>query len=312
MKDLFEREITYMRISVTDLCNLRCRYCMPADGIQKKNRSEIMTEDEIISVIEVASELGINKIRFTGGEPLIKKNIVSICERTCKIPKIKEVCLTTNGILFPEFAVSLKNAGLSRVNISLDTLKPEKYSYITRGGSLNQALNGIEAAINNGFKVKINTVLIKGFNDDELIDLAKITLEKDLDIRFIELMPMLDDFNAKEFITSQKILDILPDLEPLKTDGVAKMYKLKNSKGKIGFISPISEAFCSQCNRIRLTADGYIKPCLHSDTEIYIRNKNKNEIKSLIIQAINAKPQKHNLSLYKHTQSLRTMNRIGG
>ena len=311
MTDSFEREITYMRISVTDLCNLRCRYCMPAEGVVKKNHSDIMSEDEIIAVIEAASELGIRKIRFTGGEPLVKKNIVSICKRTSEIPGIKEICITTNGILLPDFADALKSSGVERVNISLDTLKPEKYSYITRGGSLNDALRGIDSAISAGFSVKINAVIIGGFNDDEISGLAGLTLNDEIDIRFIELMPMTENL-AGNFVASRKILDVLPDIEPLESDGVAEMYRLKNAKGRIGFISPISDSFCKKCNRIRLTADGYLKPCLHSPTEIFIRHKSREEIKSLITSAIMSKPERHKLNENYHTESLRAMNRIGG
>lgn len=311
MRDSYGRDITYMRVSVTDLCNLRCRYCMPAEGVIKKSHDDIMSEDELISAIEAASELGIRKIRFTGGEPLVKKNIISICRRTHEIPGINEICITTNGILLPQFAQSLKDSGVERVNISLDTLSPEKYSYITRGGNIADVLRGIESAIQTGFRVKINTVLIKGFNDDEISDMAGMTRNHDIDIRFIELMPMVENFDDG-FISSQKILDMLPDIEPLESDGVAKICSLKNARGRIGFISPISESFCDSCNRIRLTADGYIKPCLHSKTEIFIRHKTKDEIKSLITHAIMSKPKRHNLNANHITESLRTMNRIGG
>ncbi len=311
MRDSYGREITYMRVSVTDLCNLRCRYCMPAEGVMKKSHDDIMSGEEIIAVIESASELGIRKIRFTGGEPLVKKNIVSICRRTHNIPGINEICITTNGILLPQFAESLKDSGVERVNISLDTLSPEKYSYITRGGNIADVLRGIDSAIQTGFRVKINTVLIKGFNDDEIQDMARMTLENDIDIRFIELMPMAESF-ADGFISARKIFDSLPELEPLESDGVAKIYRLKNAKGRIGFISPISDSFCGSCNRIRLTADGYIKPCLHSGTEIFIRHKTKDEIKSLIINAVMSKPERHHLDATHITESSRTMNRIGG
>lgn len=311
MRDSYGRDITYMRVSVTDLCNLRCRYCMPAEGVIKKSHDDIMSEEEIITVIESASELGIRKIRFTGGEPLVKKNIISICRRTHEIPGINEICITTNGILLPQFAQSLKDSGVERVNISLDTLRPEKYSYITRGGNIADVLRGIESAIQTGFRVKINTVLIKGFNDDEISDMAGMTRNHDIDIRFIELMPMVENF-ADGFISARKIFDSLPDIEPLEADGVAKIYRLKNAKGRIGFISPISEAFCDSCNRIRLTADGYLKPCLHSSTEIFIRHKTKDEIKSLITRAVMSKPERHNLNANHITESLRAMNRIGG
>lgn len=311
MRDSYGRDITYMRVSVTDLCNLRCRYCMPAEGVIKKNHDDIMSGEEIITVIEAASELGISKIRFTGGEPLIKKNIVSICQRTHEIPGINEICITTNGILLPKFAQSLKASGVERVNISLDTLRPEKYSYITRGGNINDVLRGIESAIQTGFRVKINAVMIRGFNDDEIQNMAEMTRNHDIDIRFIELMPMIESF-ADGFIPARKIFDSLPDIEPLESDGVAKIYRLKNAKGRIGFISPISESFCDSCNRIRLTADGYLKPCLHSPAEIFIRHKTKDEIKSLIINAIMSKPERHNLNANHITESLRAMNRIGG
>ena len=311
MRDSYGREITYMRVSVTDLCNLRCRYCMPAGGVVKKSHNDMMSEEEMISVIESASELGVKKIRFTGGEPLVKKNIVSICRRTHEIPGINEICITTNGILLPKFAESLKASGVERVNISLDTLRPEKYSYITRGGNIADVLLGIESAISAGFRVKINTVLINGFNDDEISDMAAMTLNHDVDVRFIELMPMVENF-ADGFISARKVFDMLPDIEPLESDGVAKIYRLKNAKGRIGFISPISESFCHSCNRIRLTADGYIKPCLHSRTEIFIRHKTKDEIKSLIAHAVMLKPKRHHLDANHITESLRTMNRIGG
>ena len=311
MRDSYGRDISYMRVSVTDLCNLRCRYCMPSEGVIKKSHDDIMSEEEIIAVIEAASEIGIRKIRFTGGEPLIKKNIISICQRTHEIPGINEICITTNGILLPKFAESLRSSGVERINISLDTLSPEKYSYITRGGNIADVLRGIESAMSAGFRVKINTVLIRGFNDDEISDMAGMTLNHDIDIRFIELMPMVESF-ADGFISSQKIFDSLPNLETLESDGVAKIYRLKNAKGRIGFISPISESFCDSCNRIRLTADGYLKPCLHSGTEIFIRHKTKDEIKSLIINAVMSKPKRHNLKANHITESLRTMNRIGG
>ena len=228
MRDSYGRDISYMRVSVTDLCNLRCRYCMPSEGVIKKSHDDIMSEEEIIAVIEAASEIGIRKIRFTGGEPLIKKNIISICQRTHEIPGINEICITTNGILLPKFAESLRSSGVERINISLDTLSPEKYSYITRGGNIADVLRGIESAMSAGFRVKINTVLIRGFNDDEISDMAGMTLNHDIDIRFIELMPMVESF-ADGFISSQKIFDSLPNLETLESDGVAKIYKTQRA-----------------------------------------------------------------------------------
>ena len=193
MIDKLGRDISYLRISVTDKCNLRCRYCMPADGVCKKSHKDMLTEDEIITAVEASAALGITKIRITGGEPLIKKNILSICRRTAAVEGIKELCLTTNGILLPQLAEQLKDAGVTRLNLSLDTLDPEKYAYITRIGTLEQFHAGLEAALQAGFeKIKINAVLIGGFNDNEIKDLAGLTMDYPIDIRFIELMPMYD------------------------------------------------------------------------------------------------------------------------
>lgn len=309
MRDSFGREITYMRVSVTDLCNLRCRYCAP--GVQRKRHDEIMSEEEILALIKTASELGIRKIRFTGGEPLLRKNIVALCRMTRDIPGIHEVCITTNGILLPPLAESLRASGVDRVNISLDTLRPERYSYITRGGVLDDALRGIESALGAGFRVKVNAVLVNGFNDDEIPELAGLTLRRDIDVRFIELMPMVEGF-SDGYLTANRICDSLPELEALGFDGTAKLFRLKRATGRIGIISPISSSFCDSCNRLRLTADGYIKPCLHSGTEIFVRHKTKAELKQLITLAVTAKPRSHNLNVNHSTESSRTMSRIGG
>ena len=203
MTDRYGRSITYMRMSVTELCNLRCRYCMPEDGISKKCHEDMLTEDEMIMAVRAAAQLGVTKLRITGGEPLVKKNILNICGRAAAVDGISEVCITTNGTLLPELAVPLKEAGVSRVNISLDTLSADKYRYISRRGELEDAINGIRAALGAGFeKVKINTVLIGGFNDDEIRPLAELTLRYPVDLRFIELMPMYDsgDFGKEAFI----------------------------------------------------------------------------------------------------------------
>ena len=187
MKDTYGREISYLRLSVTELCNLRCRYCMPADGVCKKEHNDMLTEEEIVMAVETAAELGVNKLRITGGEPLVKKNIVSICSRTAAVPGIREVCITTNGTRLPELARPLRDAGVGRLNISLDTLDEDKYRYITRIGSLDDALRGIEAALDTGFdKIKLNAVLIGGFNDDEIAPLADLTKRWPVDLRFIE------------------------------------------------------------------------------------------------------------------------------
>ena len=262
MIDKHGRKINYMRISLTERCNLRCRYCMPEDGIVKKSHDDMLTEDEVINAVKAASSLGITKIRYTGGEPLIKKNIVNICERTSEIDGIEEICITTNGIMLPTLAKPLREAGVSRLNLSLDSLNEEKYSYITRTGKLSGFMDGFHAALDAGFeKIKINAVLIGGFNDDEIESLAELTMKYPVDMRFIEMMPMYDsgDFDENAFISYKKVLEVLPQLSPVEKDGgVAKLYRLPGALGNIGLISPISAHFCFDCNRIRLTADGKV------------------------------------------------------
>ena len=314
MRDSFGREITYMRVSVTDLCNLRCCYCMPAEGVIKKQHSEMMTEDETIQAIEAASELGIKKIRITGGEPLVKKNIISICRRAAAVPGIEEVALTTNGTLLSELARPLCDTGIRRLNISLDTLNPEKYAAITRGGSLNDALRGVDAARSAGFRLKLNAVMLRGFNDDEIPRLADITRKWNVDMRFIELMPMPDTsgFIRNSLMTTGEAIQLLPGLDPLPVDGVARMYQFRGVPGRVGFISPMSDAFCSRCNRIRITADGHLKPCLHSAFEISVKGMDKSGMKEAIRQAVLAKPEKHTIPLFGRSEAGRCMNRIGG
>ena len=317
MIDKLGRDITYLRISVTDKCNLRCRYCMPEDGVCKKEHTDMLTEDEIIQAVEVAASLGIKKIRITGGEPLVKKNIVSICRRTAAVEGIREVCLTTNGLMLPQLGKELKEAGVKRLNLSLDTLNPEKYAYITRIGKLEDFRAGLEAALSLGFeKIKINSVLIGGFNDNEIEDLANLTMQYPVDMRFIELMPMYDsgDFGMKAFVPAAKVLEKLPQaVEMPKDGGVAKLYRLPGAQGNIGLISPVHAHFCGECNRIRLTADGKLKPCLHSNVEHSIKGLNKEEMKAVIEKAIWEKPAWHGqLDALNRSKAGRNMNQIGG
>ena len=320
MQDQFGRKITYMRLSVTDLCNLRCRYCMPEEGITEKlTHPEMLTEDEMIDAVRAAASLGVNKIRLTGGEPLIKRNIVSICRRIHEIPGITQIAITTNGTLLPQYAGPLKEAGMDRVNISLDTLNPEKYARMTRRGNFDEAWKGLMAALDAGFdKVKINAVLIGGFNDDEIEDLAHLTIEYPVDMRFIELMPMYDsgDFGQDALIPGSTVLERLPGLEAVEAGPrgqVAKMYKLPGAKGKVGLINPLSHAFCSECNRIRLTADGKLKPCLHSSREISIKGLDLDGMTEKMREAIMAKPEQHEAMDAEHrSEAGRNMNEIGG
>ena len=317
MIDTFKRNITYMRVSVTELCNLRCRYCMPEDGVCKKSHDEMLTEDELITAVSAAAAIGIKKIRITGGEPLVKRNIVSICDRISRIDGIDEICITTNGINLDKLAVPLKEAGVKRINISLDTLNPDKYAYITRVGKLEDALIGIKAALETGFeKIKLNAVLIGGFNDDEIPELANLTKIWPVDLRFIEMMPMYDsgDFGPESFIPYTKVTDTLPELIAQEKDGsVAKLYRLPDAKGNIGLISPVSDHFCAECNRIRLTADGKVKPCLHSSAEFPLKGKDYNGMLETLKEAIVSKPEWHGeLNYSNRSKSGRNMNMIGG
>ena len=317
MIDSFGRDITYMRISVTELCNLRCRYCMPVDGVCKKSHDEMLTEDEMITAVEAAAALGIRKLRITGGEPLVKKNIVSICRRAAAVPGIGEVCMTTNGTLLPALARPLREAGVSRINISLDTLDAEKFRTITRCGELAAVIDGIHAALDAGFdKLKLNTVLIGGFNDDEIADLAELTLRYPLDVRFIELMPMYDsgDFGPEAYLPYSVVLDRLPEVEAVDPDGgVAKLYRLPGALGNIGLISPVSAHFCRECNRIRLTADGRLKPCLHSGDEYSLKGLDYAGMVGVLRNAILCKPSWHGaLDAENRSRAGRNMNQIGG
>ena len=317
MKDTYGREISYLRLSVTELCNLRCRYCMPAEGVCKKEHDEMLTEEEIVLAVETAAELGVTKLRITGGEPLVKKNIVSICGRTAAVPGLREVCITTNGTRLPELARPLREAGVRRLNISLDTLSEEKYRYITRIGSLNQAIDGIEAALDAGYdKIKLNAVLIGGFNDDEIAPLAGLTRRWPVDVRFIELMPMYDsgDFGPEAFIPCERVLQALPELEKESPDGgVARLYRLPGAQGRIGLISPLSSHFCAACNRIRLTADGKLKPCLHGRAEFSVKGLDREGMREQFRAAILSKPEWHGeLSYQSRSQAGRNMNTIGG
>ena len=317
MTDAFGRTITYLRISVTELCNLRCRYCMEEDGVCKKSHDDMLTEDEMIRAVEAAASLGITKLRITGGEPLIKKNIVSIYRRAAAVPGIEEVCLTSNGLLLDKLAEPLKQAGVKRLNLSLDTLDAKKYTYITRGGSLDEFWRGFHAAMDAGFgKLKLNAVLIGGFNDDEIVPLAELTRRYPVDMRFIEMMPMCDGagFGADAYIPYTHVLQALPQLCPAPSDGgVAKLFRLPDAKGCVGLISPVSAHFCQACNRLRLTADGRVKPCLHSGAEYPLKGLDLEAMRAQLETAICAKPRWHGeLDAAHRSGAGRSMNQIGG
>lgn len=318
MKDSFGRKINYLRVSLTDRCNLRCKYCMPKEGIDKCLHEDLLSLEEVYKIIESFVELGVDKIRFTGGEPLVRKGILELIRNVSKLEGIKDMGMTTNGILLKEMAGDLKDAGLGRVNISLDTLDPEKYRKITRGGDLQRVLEGIEEAKKVGLTpIKINTVLIGGFNEDEVEKLVELTRYDHIDVRFIELMPIGEASNWAEdkFVSNKSLLEKLDRLEPVKRDDISSpaiYYKLPGYKGKVGIINPISCKFCKNCNRVRLTSRGRLKLCLHSNREIDLKVPLRQgmDIKALIKKSINEKEESHHLEEGRYIN--RNMNEIGG
>lgn len=319
MKDQFGRNINYMRISITDLCNLRCVYCMPEKGIEKHSHKKNMSFEEIVSLVQAGVELGINKIRLTGGEPLVRKGVVDLVREIGQIDGIKDLTMTTNGVLLSEMAADLKKAGLNRVNISLDSIDPDRYHRITRWGNINDVMAGIEAAKRVKMDpIKINTVLIKGFNDDEIEDFVNFTRHQKIDVRFIELMPLGEssDYAQDRYLSNAEVLKRIPALIPIiKADrsSPADYYQLKGAKGRVGLINPISNHFCGGCNRLRITTDGKIKPCLHSDYEIDLIALKKMGMtdKEILKKAIYDKPERHHIKEDKKQLS-RNMNEIGG
>ena len=286
---------------------------MPADGIKKLKHEQILSVERIEEIVSTFAELGISKVRITGGEPLVRNGICEIIKRIKDIPGVKEIALTTNGIKLVSLAESLKKSGLDRINVSLDTLDNDKYHELTRVGHLSQVLEGIKKAKEVGFEnIKINTVLIGEFNDNEIDDFIDFAADNHLTVRFIELMPIGESVKMgnKSFIANG-IISKNPRLTFVKNDGVSSLYRINNSDGLIGLISPLSNKFCQSCNRIRLTADGKIKPCLHSSQEIDINSLNKEELKAAIENAIKHKPKEHHLES-GNSESMRAMNKIGG
>lgn len=319
MIDSYGRNINYLRISVTDRCNLRCIYCMPEQGIKYKKHEEILRFEEIIKIVRIAEKLGINKIRYTGGEPLVMKDIDKLIYETSRLKGIEDIAITTNGILLNNMAGTLKKAGLKRVNISLDTLDREKFKNITRGGKLEDVLESIYKCLSLGLKpVKINTVLMKGINDTEFNDFINLIREIPVEVRFIELMPIGEGTKLYEEskISFKEILDLHPELVPIENEksSTAQLYKLEGAAGKIGFISPVSCKFCSDCNKIRLTSTGNIKPCLHSKEEINLKEylNNEERLTDVLKAAILGKPEEHHLEEEQASRSDRLMHQIGG
>jgi len=323
--DAFNRSISYLRISVTDRCNLRCVYCMPEEGVPLRSHDEILRYEEIVLVVRAAAALGISKIRLTGGEPLVRAGIVGLVRQIAAVPGIDDLAMTTNGVLLSRYAHRLKEAGLQRVNVSLDSLRPERFRLITRLGELKDVLEGIETARRAGLKpVKTNTVVIRDLNDDEVVDFARLTLRDEWHVRFIEMMPLGPyggEYRQGYVPMSEvraRIEEALGPLVPAKVigNGPARYYRLKGARGTIGFITPISEHFCYRCNRLRLTADGRLRPCLLSDYEIDLKGPMRSgatveDIADLIKKAVHDKPERHHLAENLFPRG-RAMSEIGG
>lgn len=324
--DAYERPIQYLRVSVTDRCNLRCVYCMPEEGVPRLAHEDVLRNEEIVRIVRIAVDLGFHHIRLTGGEPLVRRGIVDLVADLARIPGLDDLSMTTNGILLREYAVPLARAGLHRVNISLDTLRPERFRQMTRWGDLEDVLAGREAALAAGLRpVKVNMVVIRGLNDDEVVDMARLTLEPDWHIRFIEVMPLgagvhwVGDGVVPSVEIRERIEAVLGPLTPVYGEvgvGPARYYQLPKAKGTIGFISAITEHFCQYCNRLRLTSDGRLLPCLLSDRTIDLRTPLRNgatdeELRALFLQAVIAKPRGHALAEAACPSAL-PMSHIGG
>ena len=314
MMDQYGRTIDYLRLSVTDLCNYRCRYCMPAEGVEKGPHGSILTVEELVEIGEAAVKLGVRKIRLTGGEPLVRRGILDICRGLRAIPELKELCLTTNGSLLPKLAQPLREAGVDRLNISLDTLKPERFQEITRRGTLDEVMKGIKAAEDAGFQnLKLDTVLMGGVNDDEIGDFLALTMEHPWEVRFIELMAMgpCAAWPKERFLPVTEVLRRFPQLEKIRPNGVARRYRLPGAVGTAGLIAPVSYEFCGDCRRIRVTADGRLKGCLHSREEIPLRGLHGDALTEALRRGILQKPRQHHLTEHA-SDTPRTMNQIGG
>ena len=337
MKDTHGRTIDYIRISLTDRCNLRCIYCMPAEGVEQVSHTQILTFDEILKLVRVAAQMGVRRVRLTGGEPLVRKGVVGLVHDLHQIPGIRDISLTTNGILLEKFVPQLVEAGLSRVNISMDTLDPDQYTEITRGGNLADVLRGIDAALGAGINpVKVNAVAIRSLNQDYLA-FAKMSIDRPLHMRFIEYMPVGNSSGAcgrgwgeQDVVSCDEICEAINEraqaeglgsLVPVEGSsrpeggGPARYWEFPGAQGTVGFISPLSRHFCGECNRLRLTSEGMLRPCLFSDEEFdareVLRNGSDDDVRALIEQALGSKPEEHTQGDHANA-TITNMNEIGG
>jgi len=330
MLDKYRRNINYLRVSITDRCNLRCTYCRPKEGISLKGHEDILRYEEILRVIGQAVKMGFIKVRVTGGEPLVRRGFVDFLRSLKETNGLECISLTTNGILLERFAADIFAAGVRRINISLDSLVAEKFRKITGGGNLDDVLRGIEKADEVGFSpIKINTVVIRGFNDDEALEFVRLAMEKPYQIRFIELMPvsLVNIDQPSQFMPNAELLNRIQKhfrleasaLKKNSSDGPASIFRLAGGAGEIGFINPVSDHFCSTCNRLRLTADGKLRACLLNESEVDLKealaqNCSDEQLAALIGRAIMLKPEKHDLNCTDRNlkKCLRDMSDIGG
>ncbi|MEX1030782.1 MAG: GTP 3',8-cyclase MoaA [Paenibacillaceae bacterium] len=328
--DPFGRVHDYLRISVTDQCNLRCLYCMPEEGVEFMDTEKLLRFDEIVEVVRAGAEMGIRKLRITGGEPLVRRNLEQLIGDLARIPGIDDIAMTTNGIFLAKKAEALKAAGLNRVNISLDTLDPSRFKMIARRGDLNKVMEGIEAAAKVGFEpIKLNMVLLKGINDDEIAAFLRMSLEQPLHVRFIEYMPIghADDNWKKHYQPLDRVLEIANEqgfyVEPIGDvvgNGPSENFQIRDGVGTFGLIHPVSNHFCEQCNRLRLTSDGHLKPCLYWVDELNVRPLigDKAAMQRLFEKAMVIKPQNHEMAAklenesQTHIPTERRMSQIGG
>ena len=321
MRDSFGRTIRYLRLSVTDKCNCRCVYCMPADGVPRCRHEDLLSFEELVEVVRAATTLGVTKVRITGGEPLARRGVVELCRMVAAVPGVEELDMTTNATMLAPVAKELRSAGVTRLNVSLDTLDPERYRAITRTGTLADALAGIEAAREAGFgagmdsPLKINCVLMGGVNVDEVPRLVDMARRDPVEVRFIELMPMGECalWPRERFVSADVVLDACPELEHIGSGGVAELYAGPGFVGRVGLIRAVSHRFCSGCDRIRVTADGRVKPCLHSAAEVSVRGLHGSELEQALARAIRMKPAHHELAPgVRPSATPRDMFQIGG
>ncbi len=325
MRDSFGRDIHYLRISLTDRCNYRCVYCMPESGAVFHHHAHLMTDDELWRAVRLMAVLGFDRVRLTGGEPTVRPNLISIVEGLAKIPGVEEIAMTTNGMLLERIAMPLARVGLKRVNISIDTLDAERFAKITRFGKLEHVWRGILAAERAGLKpIKLNAVIVRGYNEDDIVDLARLTLDNAWDMRFIEVMPLgsIADFQMDSLVPVEEMImrieSAFGPLEPIDWNGhdPARPYRLRGGKGTLGFISSVSAPFCEGCDRVRLTSDGKLRLCLLRDDELDVlrpmrAGASDDKLLELIRNGVYHKPWGHGLAENVHPE-MRIMSEIGG